>query len=78
MEHISEKLHIDRIYGVTGGTHLADADTIRVEKTIEALNKYKVQKIGTCHCTGPEKEAILKAAQGNRFFFAQAGCEIII
>ncbi len=78
MDHVSKKLDIDRIYAVTGGTHLADADTMRIEKTIEALNKYKVQKIGACHCTGPEKEALLKAALGNSFFFAQVGCEIII
>lgn len=78
MDHISEKLHVDRIYAVTGGTHLADADTMRIEKTIEALNKYRVQEIGACHCTGPEKEAILKTSLGNRFFFAHAGCEIII
>ena len=74
MSHVSEKLNIDRIYAVIGGTHLVDADSIRMEKTIKALNKYDLQKIGTCHCTGPEKEAVLKASFGNKFFFAEAGC----
>jgi 7,8-dihydropterin-6-yl-methyl-4-(beta-D-ribofuranosyl)aminobenzene 5'-phosphate synthase len=78
MSHVAEKLYLERFYAVIGGTHLADADSNRTEKTIEALNKYHLQKVGTCHCTGPEKEAILKTALGDRFFFAQAGCEIII
>ena len=37
MSHVTEKLNIDRIYAVTGGTHLADAGTMRIEKTIENL-----------------------------------------
>ncbi|MHC9538109.1 MAG: MBL fold metallo-hydrolase [Vulcanimicrobiota bacterium] len=73
-----ERFKTDRIYAVIGGTHLVDANSDRVEKTIEALEEYKVQKIGTCHCTGPEKEAILKEKFRDRFFFAQTGSEITI
>ncbi len=78
MSLAAEKLKTDRIYAVIGGTHLAEADSQRVEKTIEALEEFQVQKIGTCHCTGPEKEAVLKEKFGDRFFFAQAGSEITI
>lgn len=78
MSHLSEKLNIRKIYAIIGGTHLVEADDIRIKKTIEALEKFQVQKIGTCHCTGPEKEATLKTEFGDRFFFAQVGCEFII
>ncbi len=78
MNHISEKLCINSFYAVLGGTHMVQADENRVSKTIEALKEFRVEKIGTCHCTGPEKEARLKAEFGDKFFFAQVGTEFIV
>lgn len=75
MNHVSEKLNADRFYAVIGGTHMVEANDNRISKTIEALKKFKVEKIGTCHCTGPEIEAVLKTEFGSKFFFAQVGTE---
>ncbi len=41
-----------RIYAVIGGMHLLNASVERIERRIEALRQYDVQKIGLAHCTG--------------------------
>jgi len=37
---------------VIGGTHLLAASPARMQKTVEALRRYDVQKIMLSHCTG--------------------------
>jgi 7,8-dihydropterin-6-yl-methyl-4-(beta-D-ribofuranosyl)aminobenzene 5'-phosphate synthase len=37
---------------VIGGTHLIDADEIRLQRTLEALQQFEIMKIAPCHCTG--------------------------
>lgn len=66
----------DRIYGVLGGTHLISADTVQLEKTIQALRNYDIQKIGVSHCTGILAEAKLSTEFGDRFFLNTAGSSI--
>ena len=77
MNHVTEHLGVKSLYAILGGTHMAQSDDNRVSNTIEAIKKFNVQKIGTCHCTGSEKEALLKAVFRERFFFAQVGTEFI-
>ena len=66
----------DRIYGVVGGTHLISADIIQIEKTIQALRKYDIKKIGVSHCMGILAEAKLSTEFGDRFFLNIAGSVI--
>jgi len=37
---------------VIGGTHLIDADEMRLQRTLEALRQFEIMKIAPCHCTG--------------------------
>ncbi len=37
---------------VIGGTHLIDADEMRLQSTLEALREFEIMKISLCHCTG--------------------------
>lgn len=45
----------------------------QVDETIASLKKFKVERIGVCHCTGPRAAARLYAEFGERFFFGQVG-----
>jgi 7,8-dihydropterin-6-yl-methyl-4-(beta-D-ribofuranosyl)aminobenzene 5'-phosphate synthase len=78
MDYVSSKMNINRFYAVIGGTHLKEANEERISKTIETLKRYNVSKIMTCHCTGLEKESILKEKFGKKFFFAEVGTEFNI
>jgi 7,8-dihydropterin-6-yl-methyl-4-(beta-D-ribofuranosyl)aminobenzene 5'-phosphate synthase len=41
-----------RVLAYIGGTHLMTASPLRLEKTIEALKSYEVEKLIVGHCTG--------------------------
>ncbi|TRZ68516.1 MAG: MBL fold metallo-hydrolase [Methanothrix sp.] len=40
------------IHTVIGGTHLVTADEVRMDKTVEALREFDVQRLLPLHCTG--------------------------
>lgn len=63
----------DRIYAVVGGTHLAFASARQVERTVEALRDFGIQRLGVSHCTGLPAAARLAQAFGDGFFFNCAG-----
>ena len=73
LEHVTRHLGTDRIRAVIGGTHLAGADANRMERTMAALEAFQVERIGTCHCTGPHQEATLRARFGERFLLRAGG-----
>ncbi|MCP4178617.1 MAG: MBL fold metallo-hydrolase [bacterium] len=75
MDYATEKFNGKNIYGIIGGTHLAEATDIRIKRTIEALKKYDVQFIATSHCTGHSKASLLANEFKDRFFFASVGDE---
>jgi 7,8-dihydropterin-6-yl-methyl-4-(beta-D-ribofuranosyl)aminobenzene 5'-phosphate synthase len=76
MRYVSELLGRDRIYAVIGGTHLIGASPMRIQKTIEALKKYDVQKIMLSHCTGVQSYAALAGALPGRCSWPASGTQI--
>lgn len=40
------------IYGVVGGTHLIEADELRLNRTINFFKEKKISVLGMSHCTG--------------------------
>jgi 7,8-dihydropterin-6-yl-methyl-4-(beta-D-ribofuranosyl)aminobenzene 5'-phosphate synthase len=62
MEYVSQLTGEQRIFAVMGGTHLVSASPARMQKTIEALRKYGVQRILLSHCTGVQAFAELAGA----------------
>ena len=64
-------------YAVLGGTHLISASPARIQKTIEALRHYDVQKVMLAHCTGVEAYAQLAAALPGRCSWPSAGTEVV-
>lgn len=69
IEHAIALTGIDKIYGVIGGTHLSFASEKQIEMTIEALKRYKIEKIGVSHCTGIKAAMMLSSEFENKFFF---------
>lgn len=48
------------IRAVFGGTHLVEADTRRIEYTIDALHQMGVTLLGLSHCSGDGAEALIR------------------
>lgn len=63
LNHIAKLTGANRIHGVIGGMHLMNASDERLEETAHVFEKYDVQMIGPCHCTGERAKAFL----GSRF-----------
>jgi len=73
MEYVLEQTGRDGFYAILGGTHLGFADDTQFEKTLRALDNYRVAKLGVSHCTGLPHAARLQALLGDRFFFGSVG-----
>lgn len=78
LKYIIEKAAKDRIYSVIGGTHLGSCSIEQLEKTIEALKEYDVERIGLSHCTGMRASLRLAQEFGDRVFFGNVGSSIEI
>ena len=78
MDYVTKKLKKNKVYAILGGTHLSPASDEQLARSIEAIEKYKVEHIGVSHCTGLEKAAVLKETFKDKFFFANVGSEFIL
>jgi len=52
LDYISELTRNAPVYAVLGGMHLLHAGEGRLEKTVNALARYGIEKMVPCHCTG--------------------------
>jgi len=73
LNHITAQLPGKNIHTVIGGTRIGFLSEAQLEKTIEHLRKFSLDKIGVSHCTGLAPAMKLMQAFGNKFFFANAG-----
>jgi len=78
INYIIKKTGQAHIRSIIGGTHLGPADEKVKEKTIKALKKYDIDKIGVSHCTGLSTSMRLYREFGERFFFCNVGTAIEI
>ncbi|MDD5015425.1 MAG: MBL fold metallo-hydrolase, partial [Atribacterota bacterium] len=69
INHIIDKTGQNHICTIIGGTHLGPASEETKEKTIQALKKFDIEKIGVSHCTGLKTSMRLFQEFGSRFFF---------
>jgi 7,8-dihydropterin-6-yl-methyl-4-(beta-D-ribofuranosyl)aminobenzene 5'-phosphate synthase len=76
MRYVAGLLGRDRIYAVMGGTHLIGASPMRLQKTVEALKEYNVQKIMLSHCTGVQAYSVLAGALPGRCSWPASGARI--
>lgn len=76
LDYIIEKTGKDHFLAVFGGTHLSPASPETVEKTIDALLQFDIERIGVSHCTGPVAAAQVAQAFGERFFYCSVGTTV--
>lgn len=73
LDFVLESMQKDRIYAVIGGTHLGFSSENQMKATLDAIDRYGIQKIGVSHCTGLENAARLYAHLPGKFFFGCVG-----
>ena len=73
LDYVTGKFNSDKVYAILGGTHLSPANDEQLRRSIEAIEKYKIEHIGVSHCTGLEKASILREKFKDKFFFANVG-----
>jgi len=73
LEHVRNKLAIDRVFACMGGTHLGKSPESEINSAVEAFEQVGVQLLAPAHCTGREPKSILESHFGRRFRAAGAG-----
>ena len=63
--------------GVIGGTHLVDADPVRLQRTTDTIGQFDIGRIAPCHCTGFRGQVALWEAFGERFVTNMAGNRMV-
>jgi 7,8-dihydropterin-6-yl-methyl-4-(beta-D-ribofuranosyl)aminobenzene 5'-phosphate synthase len=63
----------DEIYAVIGGSHLMNAPSQRIEKTVKAIKKLNPEVIAMGHCTGFEALCRFKGEFGDKFIPLASG-----
>ncbi len=73
LDYISEETGYKEFHAVIGGTHLMNAPEDYVKEAVSTLDKYKVQVIGTSHCTGFNIACRFASIFKERFVNAHTG-----
>lgn len=61
------------IYAVVGGSHLIEADELRLNNTIKFLKESDIQVLRLSHCTGENAIRELEYEFGNKFVYNNTG-----
>lgn len=78
LEYITKTLNTDNIYAVIGGTHLGMVGGRQLERSIDELRSFSIEKIGFSHCTGVATACILNREFGDASFYASVGSTLEI
>lgn len=73
---VAEWTNRRNIHAVLGGMHLLNADENRINKTVEAFERFNIQIIAPLHCTGTAPAQRLKEAFGGRYRALGAGTHL--
>jgi 7,8-dihydropterin-6-yl-methyl-4-(beta-D-ribofuranosyl)aminobenzene 5'-phosphate synthase len=73
INHIRRISGHEKISAIIGGFHLALASNQRLEATCQALQKWNVDTIIPCHCTGDEAVACMRSKLGEKVVQGYAG-----
>lgn len=76
LDHIAKITGAEQFHAVIGGMHLLNADQNRLGRTLEALKRYRIQKLGPCHCTGQPAQAFLQEAFKDEYLEIQVGLRL--
>ncbi len=71
--HIRKMTDNSPINMLVGGIHLFDAKDDKIDKTIELLQVFHINKLALCHCTGMKAMIKLHQAFGDKLLFNNVG-----
>lgn len=66
------------IYGIVGGSHLIEANELRLNNTIEFLKESNISILRLSHCTGENAIREIRYEFGNKFVYNNTGHKIEI
>ncbi len=82
LDYVAEVTGAFSIHAVIGGMHLGSANQDRLRFTVSAIQRYQVQLVAPCHCTGQTAMAYLakhlgpayrSCSIGHRFIWTRSG-----
>jgi len=73
LDYLGHRLRTSSFFAVVGGLHLRDASEDRAERTVAALDRWKVSLCCVGHCTGERAVARLAGRTGGRLERLSAG-----
>ncbi|MEN6626696.1 MAG: MBL fold metallo-hydrolase [Candidatus Sumerlaeia bacterium] len=73
LERVARLTKANRFHAVIGGMHLLRADRRRLHCTVEAFDRYQVDFVGPCHCTGDSAQDFIRRAVGSRYLEVKTG-----
>lgn len=68
LRHVDKLTSGKKIHAIIGGLHLANATDEKMDRIINILREYDIDKIGVSHCTGPKASAIFFKEFPDRVF----------
>lgn len=73
IDYVIKKTGKSKIKAYIGGTHLITASKNRIDKTVDSLKAYDIEKIVVCHCTGFHAAAALYDKLPDKIIKGEAG-----
>ena len=73
LRYVKKIVDTRSFYMVFGGFHLKDVSVDELTKTIEALEKIDIQKIGPTHCTGEKAKRMIRGRFSGKYIPIKAG-----
>jgi 7,8-dihydropterin-6-yl-methyl-4-(beta-D-ribofuranosyl)aminobenzene 5'-phosphate synthase len=73
LNHVTEITGRQRIHAILGGLHLGKASAEKLDKIVDHLQFFGLEKIGVGHCTGPKAFVALANAFRDKVFLNAVG-----
>ena len=73
LNHVTQITGCKRIHAILGGLHLGKASDEKLEKIIDHLHGFGLEKIGVRHCTGPKAFVAFANEFKDRVFLNTVG-----
>jgi len=73
LDYIGRLAGSSAFLAVIGGMHLLHADRTRLEITADALQRYRVELVAPCHCTGDNAMSFLRQKLPGRYVVCVTG-----
>lgn len=78
LKHAATMTGTRRIHAILGGMHLLNASPERIERSLDALERYGCDVIGPCHCTGLRAVAAMLGRWPERIRSISTGTRLVI